>query len=50
MLYITESQSCTEDQFQCNKTGRCIDQKWVCDGEPDCEDGADEKPENGCGE
>ena len=26
----------------------CIQKTWVCDGDPDCVDGADEKTEAGC--
>ena len=33
--------------MQCPESGRCIPQNWRCDGDPDCEDGADE-PEEEC--
>lgn len=36
---------CRGNHFTC-PSGRCIHQVWVCDGEDDCEDNADEK---GCG-
>lgn len=40
---------CEEDEFKCNGTGRCIPQKWVCDGDNDCGEGAsDEYPPEGC--
>lgn len=40
---------CKEDEFKCNGTGRCIPQKWVCDGDNDCGEGAsDEYPPEGC--
>ncbi|KAG5681484.1 hypothetical protein PVAND_010916 [Polypedilum vanderplanki] len=32
---------CTERQFQCNN-GECIPMKYLCDGEPDCQDKSDE--------
>lgn len=35
-------------EFRCNDTGRCIPQTWVCDGEGDCQDHADEHPSRGC--
>ena len=31
------------------QSGRCIPQNWRCDGDPDCDDGADE-PEGECAE
>ncbi|XP_064463783.1 sortilin-related receptor-like [Ornithodoros turicata] len=34
--------TCSEEQFMCN-TGKCIWNAWLCDGEPDCKDGEDEK-------
>lgn len=37
--------TCRGNYFTC-PSGRCIHQVWVCDGEDDCEDNADEK---GCG-
>lgn len=37
--------TCRGNYFTC-PSGRCIHQVWLCDGEDDCEDNADEK---GCG-
>lgn len=37
--------TCKGNYFTC-PSGRCIHQVWLCDGEDDCEDNADEK---GCG-
>ena len=35
--------SCDLNKFKC-PTGECIWQMWVCDGDRDCQDGADEDP------
>lgn len=40
--------SCGSWEFRCNVTGRCIPLTWVCDGEADCQDGADEQTIQGC--
>ena len=34
---------CGSDQFQC-QSGECIFSGYVCDGEQDCSNGADEEP------
>ncbi len=45
---ISDKRKCDpEKEFECSKNkewGRaaCIPRKWVCDGDPDCVDGADE--------
>ena len=33
---------CNRDEYQCQRTGQCVDRKYVCDGEWDCPDGEDE--------
>ena len=33
---------CTRDTYQCPEIGQCINRAWVCDGEFDCANGADE--------
>ena len=38
---------CRDDEFQCVDNGMCVNIAWQCDGQPDCDDGSDEK---GCGE
>ncbi|XP_055348332.1 low-density lipoprotein receptor-related protein-like [Paramacrobiotus metropolitanus] len=42
--------NCSANEFQCNlqqELNSCINRKWVCDGNPDCVDGQDEK-QPGC--
>lgn len=34
---------CTELQFKCRTTGKCINIAWKCDGDKDCRDGSDEE-------
>ena len=35
--------TCAYFQFTCPRTGHCIPQSWVCDGDDDCFDKNDEK-------
>jgi len=37
------SQNCTSNSFRCPDNGNCIPATWVCDGDPDCQGGTDEK-------
>ncbi len=39
-------EGCGPEEFQCPSSGRCIDQRRVCDGRRDCEESEDE---NNCG-
>ena len=36
---------CSELEFKCKSTGRCIKSAWKCDGDSDCLDGSDEAEE-----
>lgn len=31
-----ENTVCSEGNFRCNSTGKCIPTMWLCDGEIDC--------------
>lgn len=43
-VVFTEKRVCNTDEFTCRKTkGECIPLTWMCDGNPDCSDGSDEK-------
>ncbi|XP_066588132.1 low-density lipoprotein receptor-related protein 2 isoform X2 [Prorops nasuta] len=38
------SLECSDLQFKCKSSGRCIHDSWKCDGDADCKDGSDEDP------
>lgn len=40
-MFIAFTDACEFGQFQC-PDHRCIDASYVCDGDQDCVDGADE--------
>lgn len=39
---------CGDEKFSCGTSGECTYKAWLCDGEEDCENGADENKTN-CG-
>lgn len=47
-LSITETKTCSPETFQCPESHRCIPKRWMCDGDKDCPDGADESVKAGC--
>ena len=46
----TESKTCSPEAFQCPGSHMCVPQRWKCDGDKDCPDGADESVKAGCSE
>lgn len=48
LLLISDDRKCDEEtEFTCTENkawgrAQCIPKKWICDGDPDCVDGADE--------
>ena len=37
--------TCKPRKFLCKAGGHCIPEGWLCDGEMDCQDGSDERPD-----
>ena len=48
-MYFADSAQCYSSEFECKAERKCIPHSWVCDGNPDCKDGADEQINAGCG-
>ena len=41
-FYVTLIAGCSNYEFECQSSGKCIYLYWQCDGYVDCEDGSDE--------
>lgn len=39
---LISDETCRADEFTCN-SGKCIQKRWRCDGDKDCEDLSDEQ-------
>lgn len=46
----TEGKTCGPSSFSCPGTHVCVPERWLCDGDKDCADGADESVAAGCRE
>lgn len=46
----TEGKTCGPNSFSCPGTHVCVPERWLCDGDKDCADGADESVAAGCRE
>ena len=44
----TEGKTCGPNSFSCPGTHVCVPERWLCDGDKDCADGADESVTAGC--
>ena len=45
-----EGKTCGPNSFSCPGTHVCVPERWLCDGDKDCADGADESVAAGCRE
>lgn len=41
-ISVAVRKTCAAQDFIC-LNGQCLPKRWHCDGEPDCEDGSDER-------
>ena len=42
-MYYISAYTCKPGQFMCRESKICINERWVCDGNNDCDDNSDEK-------
>ena len=48
VLLLANGNDCPSDRFKCKKSGKCVYQSYVCDGEVDCGDGDDSDEKENC--
>lgn len=39
---ILAAKQCGQNEHKCEKSHKCIPERWLCDAEDDCGDGSDE--------
>ena len=44
---MTAVDACPADHVKCATSDECVAERYICDGQQDCEDGSDEPPECG---
>lgn len=44
VMFDTAVEVCPANYFECETSGECVPERWICDGQDDCGDGSDEPP------
>ena len=47
-ICLANTDECPSDMFKCKKSGKCIYQSYVCDGEVDCGENDDSDEKENC--